>query len=142
MNYLNKTKLLTAAECFTAFLTGAMAYFLIELLYRGYSHITMFFAGGTCFFLIYMCEKQTRGVNLFVRCISYSLIITSVELVFGVIFNIILGFGIWDYSDQPFNILGQVCPGFVLIWMALSFPAIFLCKKIRGLFAKVNLVKK
>jgi uncharacterized membrane protein len=30
----------------------------------------------------------------------------------------------WDYSTLPFNILGQICLPFSLIWIVLSFPAI------------------
>ena len=138
MNYFCKAKFWSAIEYITTFFTGAVTYFLIELIYRGYSHITMFFAGGICFFLIYICEKHTHGVSLPARCISYAFIITSVELVFGVIFNIILGLGVWDYSNQPFNILGQICPGFITVWIVLSLPAIFFCCKIRQFFEKAS----
>lgn len=136
MNYSDKIKIWSLAEYLTAFLSGAVSYFLIELLYRGYSHITMFFAGGICFFIVYICEKHTGGVGLVARCISYAIIITSVELVFGVVFNIILGLSVWDYSDEPFNVLGQICPGFFFVWMALSLLAIYFCKKLRKVFEK------
>ena len=137
MNYKSKRfKTNTVIEYASVFLMGAAAYFLAELVYRGYSHITMFFAGGICFFLIYICEKRLNGINIFVRSIIYALVITAVEFVFGIVFNIILGLQVWDYSELPFNILGQVCPGFVLMWMALSFPAVLLCRIIREFFRK------
>lgn len=46
--------------------------------------------------------------------------ITVVEFAAGVILNIWLGLGIWDYSAMPGNLLGQVCPQFFLVWIALS----------------------
>lgn len=35
-----------------------------------------------------------------------------------------LGLGIWDYSNMPFNILGQICLPFSLLWVVLSACAI------------------
>ena len=121
-------------EYFVVFLFGGTAYFLIEIIWRSYSHICMFFAGGICFSLIYFFEKRLRRQSLFFRCFVYASTITAVEFVFGVIFNILLGFEIWDYSDRAFNILGQVCVLFFVLWMLLSLPAIYLCGKIQGLF--------
>ena len=68
----------------------------------------------------------------------YAFIITAVEFVFGVIFNIWLGLNVWDYSDEPLNFLGQICPGFVLMWMALSLPAVWISGKIRYIFVKLT----
>lgn len=137
---MNKTRSLAnktvsaVSENITVFLFGGAAYVLAELIYRGYSHVTMFFAGGISFFLIYMSEKRIGKFKLFYRCTLYAFMITALEFVFGVVFNILLGMNVWDYSHQPLNILGQVCPGFVLMWTALAFPAVFLCKLIRNGF--------
>lgn len=136
MNYTEK--LICAVEYFSAFLFGAVIYFFAEIVYRGHSHITMFFAGGICFFLIYVCEKYISEKNLIGRCMLYAFIITAVEFVFGVVFNIWLGLNVWDYSDEPFNFLGQICPGFVLMWMALSLPAVWISGKIRYIFVKLT----
>lgn len=139
MNYKKKESSSgTVTEYVLVFLLGACAYIAAELIYRGYSHITMFFAGGLCFFLIYICEKKLYYMKIVYRCIIYALMITAVEFVFGVVFNIMLGMQVWDYSGEPFNILGQVCPGFVLMWLALSFPAMFICRKLATLFEAVR----
>ena len=58
--------------------------------------------------------------------------ITAVELLTGIFFNLILNWKMWDYSLLPFNILGQICLPFSLIWIILSFPAI----KINEMLAK------
>lgn len=55
-----------------------------------------------------------------------SIIITAVEFTSGLILNVWLGLGIWDYSNMPFNILGQICLPFTLLWYVLSAPAIIL----------------
>lgn len=46
--------------------------------------------------------------------------ITGVELVAGLILNVWLGLDIWDYSGMVWNLLGQVCPQFTLLWCVLS----------------------
>ncbi len=134
-----KSKTSGCTESILVFLAGAFAYYFAELIYRGYSHITMFFAGGICFFLIYICEKRMASVHILLRVVVYAFMITAVEFVFGVVFNIMLDMKVWDYSDQPFNILGQICPGFVLMWMFLAFPAVFLCKQIRVFLKKTRI---
>ena len=46
--------------------------------------------------------------------------ITVVEFVAGLIINVWLGMGVWDYSAMPGNIMGQVCPQFLAMWMILA----------------------
>lgn len=90
----------------------------------------MFLAGGLCVVLIRLFCGGIRGI--IIRCLAGGIIITSVELVFGIIFNLWLGLGVWDYSHLPFNILGQVCPYFTLIWAFLTIPALWLGNIICG----------
>ena len=56
----------------------------------------------------------------------YNNSITFYEFIFGVILNIWLGLNIWDYSNLPFNILGQICIPFSTIWYFLSIIGICL----------------
>lgn len=42
----------------------------------------------------------------------------------GCIVNLWLGWDVWDYSGMVFNILGQVCLAYWMLWVALSLPAI------------------
>ena len=58
-------------------------------------------------------------------------IVTAAEFVAGCILNLWLGLGIWDYSNLPGNILGQICPQFTLAWAGLSLIAIVLDDYIR-----------
>ncbi len=113
------------------FLLGGFGYGICELVWRGYTHISMVLAGGICFCVIYEGEKKFGELSLLLRCVASGVFITSVELVFGSIVNVILGLGVWDYSTQPFNFYGQICLGFSLLWMALSLPVIILCGVVR-----------
>ena len=62
-------------------------------------------------------------------------VITAVEFVTGCIVNLRLGMGVWDYSFLPFNLMGQICPQFTLIWLGLSFPGLLLCRAMKRLFS-------
>ncbi len=108
------------------FLLGGSAYVFIEVAYRGHSHITMFFAGGLCLVGIAMCDRL--NLPLLGKLILGGALITSVEFVFGVVLNIMLGMGVWDYSSRFGNIMGQVCPAYSLAWVALSLPAVLLSR--------------
>lgn len=52
--------------------------------------------------------------------------ITAAEFIAGCILNLWLGLGIWDYTALPGNLLGQVCPQFSLLWLALSIFGIIM----------------
>ena len=100
--FFKRVFLSKSAERIFAFLIGGSAYVSIELLYKGQSHITMFFAGAICFLLLHMLEEHLSEVGLLYRCIIYASIITGVEFVFGLVFNVFLGMNIWDYSERPY----------------------------------------
>lgn len=105
---------------------GFSAYSLIELAWRRYTHVTMGVAGGLCFLILYKIFKRFKGLGLIKKCLIGSLIITAVEYVFGCIFNLWLGLGIWDYSSLPLNLSGQICPLYSLLWAILCVPIVFL----------------
>ena len=48
-------------------------------------------------------------------------LVTVTEFAAGLILNIWLGLGIWDYSGLRWNLLGQICPQFAALWFALCF---------------------
>ena len=67
--------------------------------------------------------NRTRNLSLLTRCLLGATIITSLEFSVGMIVNVALGWNVWDYSDKPLNVLGQICPQFCLAWFFLSIPA-------------------
>lgn len=108
------------------FVIFGFLYICLELLYRGHTHISMFFVGGLCGVLIGLINDNTPDIPLFYQCILGTTIVTLIEFISGCYLNIYLGLGVWDYSHVPFNFLGQVCLPFSIIWMLLSIPVIYL----------------
>ncbi len=105
---------------------GAFIYGAIEVIVRGYTHWTMALTGGAVMAL-FMLINRSRDVNILLRCLLGALVITSLEFAVGAVVNLGLGWDVWDYSEKPFNIMGQICPLFTLGWFALSLPGFMLC---------------
>lgn len=111
---------------------GGLIYTSIEMLYRGYSHWTMFLVGGLAFYMIgYVNEYIQWDMPLYKQMAIGMLIITCLEFITGFIVNIILKWNVWDYSNVPFNVLGQICLPFCTIWYFLSLVGIILDDYIR-----------
>lgn len=106
-------------------LIGGITYVSIELAWRGYSHISMFILGALCFVLL-------GGINEFLpwelgfvwQMLIGAGIVTILELIVGIVVNVWLGLEIWDYSNLPFNFMGQICLPFSFAWTLLSGVAI------------------
>lgn len=103
------------------FLLGAVGYVLIETLWRGHSHWSMAAAGGISLLLLVKIFKKLKNAPLYFKSLLGGAVITAVELVFGVFFNLILGMRVWDYSAAWGNLLGQICPLYSLFWCGISF---------------------
>lgn len=112
-----------------AALIGGFGYCLIEIIYRGRTHYSMFFAGAIVMSTFYFISKNS-SLPLWAKCIIGMLFITGIELIFGIIFNIILKENVWDYSNVPLNFLGQICIPFSLIWLVLSGAAFKVLEKV------------
>ena len=109
------------------FLVGGFAYGGIEILFRGYSHISMLVAGGICFILIGLInEVFSKDMALVSQMVLSAGIVTAVEFVTGLIVYVWLKLDVWDYSGQPFNLMGQICLLYTVIWFFLSAVAILL----------------
>ena len=103
------------------FFLGGGGYVLVELLYRGRSHMTMFLAGGTAFLLLGRLEEVRPRLPGLLRALAGAGIITLVELFFGMVFN--RDYRVWDYRDLPGNFLGQICPRYSLMGVGLAWAA-------------------
>ena len=110
------------------FLIGASGYGIIELVWRGYTHWTMLITGGVCFLLIFNLFMILDDTPPVLKALAGSLVITLIEFIAGMIINVKFGLGVWDYSDLPFNLYGQVCLPYTLLWFALCFPLVYLCR--------------
>ena len=111
---------------FILFLIGGFIYMGIELLWRGRTHWTMGIVGGICFVLIGLInELFTFEMYMLAQAIIGAILVTIVEYISGCIINIHFGLAVWDYSNLPFNIQGQVCLLFSFLWVLLSVVAIY-----------------
>lgn len=102
------------------FAVGGVGYGTLEMLWRGRTHWTMIIAGGICFVIFSKIAKKYKKRNIMFKSLLCALSVTAVEFVFGLVFNIILGMDVWDYSGLPLNFLGQICLLYTALWMILA----------------------
>ena len=116
----------------TLFDTGGLIYILIELLWRGWSHWTMFMLGGLCFVALGLINEVIPWeMPLWQQMMLGACIITALEFLTGCVVNLWLGWSVWDYSTMPGNVLGQICPQYFLLWLPVSLVGIVLDDWIR-----------
>lgn len=129
------TKLKTATKLLFLFGVGGATYYAIELLWRGYSHISMLILGGICFVLLGLInELLPWDMGLLWQSLIGSGVVTILELITGLIVNVHLGLNVWDYSNLPLNFMGQISVVYTLLWVPLSCVAIVLDDRIRYRF--------
>ncbi len=121
------------------FLIGGRLYTWIELLWRGRTHWTMFLLGGLCFVIMGLLNeyKFVWQQSLLVQSVTSAIVITVLEFITGCVVNLWLGWQVWDYSHLPFNLMGQICLYFFLLWVLLSAGGIILDDWIRYLLYRV-----
>ena len=94
-------------------IVGGMTYFMIEILWRGYSHFSMFILGSICFLFIGLInEFFTYKMPLWKQQKIATVIILLLELIFGLILNVWLKLNVWDYSGLKFNFMDSISVGF------------------------------
>lgn len=112
-------------------LTGGVGYYAIETLWRGHSHWSMALCGALAFLFIYRLNDTYPHANLLFCALQSALFITALELAAGCILNLWLKFHIWDYSNMPYQIMGQICLPYSMLWFALCIPVCVLCRWMR-----------
>lgn len=127
MKYIKKYVLL--------FILGAVGYAAMETIWRGHTHWSMMIAGGLCFILFSLAAEALRGRSILLKAVTCAVGVTAIEFIFGVVFNIYLGMGVWDYSHVPFNIMGQICPMFSLLWVGIAIAFLPLADAINKSYA-------
>lgn len=118
----------------TLFLIGGAACYSLEELFRGYSFYAMAVCGGLCFIICGSINEKSRCMPLVLQQLIAASGITAIEFASGLILNVRLGMNMWDYSNMPGNIMGQICPQFTVLWFFLSAVGIVLDDLIRWQF--------
>lgn len=104
---------------------GGILYGVIECAWRGHTHWTMILLGGVLFVLLGgLNEWLPWEMRLHVQAVLGAALVTAAELAAGLILNVWLGLGVWDYSALPGNLWGQICPEYAVLWVPLSAAAI------------------
>lgn len=114
---------------------GGLIYVFIELMWRGYSHWSMFLLGGICFIALGLINEvipweMPLTAQMFIGCVT----ITALEFITGCIVNLWLGWNVWDYSELPCNLLGQISLKSSVGWYFLSAIGIVFDDWLRYIF--------
>ncbi len=97
---------------------GGGGYYLLECAWRGFSHWTMFLAGGAALCWLAFLERRPRA-RLAVSAALGAAGVTVMELLVGVFCTVVLHRRVWDYRAEWGNLYGLVCPRFSLLWLCL-----------------------
>ncbi|WP_461810145.1 putative ABC transporter permease [Faecalimonas sp.] len=99
---------------------GGTLYYTFEVFFRGFSHWTMFVLGGIC---VVFCVWQGMTVKwkdpLWIQILRCTIFVVSSEFITGIIVNKWFKWYVWDYTDQPFQLFGQICVPFAIIFSGL-----------------------
>lgn len=116
---------------FTIFMTGGLIYYFIEIAVRHYSHYSMILCGGMATLLCGGLNQTFKKMSVFTQMIISAVIVSELEFITGYIFNIHLNCNVWDYSDLPFNLMGQICFPYSVLWMLIAPAMIYVDDNIR-----------
>ena len=113
-------------------------YYGVEILYRGYSHISMYLLGSLVGILIGLINehKITWEMPLWKQVLIGECIVLPLEFITGLIVNVWLQLNVWDYSGLWLSeyFLNQSSPLFALLFAPLILLAIFIDDYYRYLF--------
>ncbi len=106
---------------------GGSIYYMLEVFFRGFSHWTMFVLGGICMMFFAFQGKMSHWREaLWKQVLRCAVFVTSCEFITGLIVNKYLHWEVWDYSNLPFHVFGQICLPFILLFTILCIGGIFL----------------
>lgn len=132
-----KQMLKLLSKYFFLFIVGGIGYYSVEILWRGYSHWTMFVLGGIAFLLCGLINEITSWeYPLWKQVLRADTFVIAAEFITGCIVNLWLGWNVWSYENLPGNILGQTCPQFALLFAPLCLLSIILDDYLRYWFFK------
>lgn len=107
---------------------GGTVYFLLEVVYKTISGRPEAISWTMLVLAVILCVPVERcgaelpwDCPLWLQALCCAALVTAVELAAGVGLNLWLGLKIWDYSQMPGNLWGQICPQFAFLWWGLCF---------------------
>lgn len=104
---------------------GGTLYYAFEVVFRGFSHWSMFVLGGFC---LIFCAQQGLWTGwsapLWKQVMWCVIFVTAGEFATGIIVNKFLHWNVWDYTGLPFQFMGQICLPFMIIFSGLCAAGI------------------
>lgn len=127
VSYKKKRSAVRVSEWICLWTIGGIIYYSIEMVFRGFSHWTMFVLGGFCL-LFFGIQGVLTGWEdpLWIQVVRCTAFVTAGEFITGIIVNKWLHLSVWDYSDQPLQLFGQICVPFMILFSGLCVVGIFL----------------
>ncbi len=128
----------------TLFVVGAVGGWVIELFFRRFfsqkrwvnpgfmvgPYLPLYGFGIVIFYAICrLCDLFTSvplGWLIVIKIVLIIVLATLLEFIAGLIFIKGMGIKLWDYSNQPGNIMGIICPLFSLLWGVVGAIYVFL----------------
>lgn len=105
---------------------GGTVYFLLEVAWKTFRGEPERISWTMLVLAVALCVPVERAgaelpwtCPLWLQSAACAALVTAAELLAGLVLNVWLGLGIWDYSNLRWNLWGQVCPQFFLVWWAL-----------------------
>ena len=107
---------------------GGTVYYLLEVAYKSLTGHPERISWTMLVVAVILCIPVERcGAELpweyplWLQALCCAMLVTAVEFAAGLVLNVWLGLGIWDYSHLPFNFMGQICLQFFFVWWGLCF---------------------
>jgi hypothetical protein len=105
------------------FVIIGLLYVMCEILFRGYSHISMFLLAGICgvFFIDTPNNIYSFELDYTLQILISTILCTLAEGITGLVVNVNMGLNVWDYSSMTFGtfFFGQCNLIFVFAWVIL-----------------------
>ena len=117
---------------FTIFMTGGLVYYFLEIAVRHYSHFSMIICGGLATLLCGGLNQTFKKMGMCMQMLLSSVIVSELEFITGYIFNLHMNCNVWDYSDVPYNLMGQICLPYSLLWLLIAPAMIYVDDNIRS----------
>jgi len=102
---------------------GGTAYFLLEVLYKTVMGEPERISWTMLVLAMFLCVPVERcgaelpwEMPLWLQAAACAALVPGAELAAGLVLNVWLKLGVWDYSALPWNLWGQVCPQFAAAW--------------------------
>lgn len=101
-------------------MVGGTVYYSLEKIFRGFSHWSMFVLGGICMVFFAFQGRAVRWREpLWRQVVRCTVFVTAGEFITGILVNKWFRLSVWDYSDQPFQLFGQICLPFAVLFSGL-----------------------